>query len=72
MVAVDVTVEECREVLRRFMLAPVSLSTLQPVLELGAKLNPDIETCSDCRTVIRPPACGPLCRGCRDRVFVQR
>jgi hypothetical protein len=68
-VAADVSIREAAEVLRRFLQAEISLSSLQPVLELAAKLNPDLETCEQCFRVVRPPASGRICRRCRERLL---
>lgn len=72
---VDVGAELARiaGILRAFLLAPVSASTLQPVLDLASELNPDLDLalcCSWCGAMIRGgkrPASHGMCGRCSDK-----
>lgn len=67
-----ITIEAVAEVLRVFMLSEISASSLQPVLELGALLNPDLRLCDSCRRPLRTPEFGPRCRRCVGETFNRR
>lgn len=73
-----VTIKHVAEVLRTFTLAPISASSLQPVLDLAGELNPDLAlavVCGWCQltmTAGRYPASHGICSTCQRRAFEER
>ena len=69
---------EVAAILRAFMLAEVSAATLQPIFELGARLNPDLQSgavCAWCGVLIRGgtrPMSHGICDPCAERAFNER
>lgn len=70
--------ERIRAVLRAFYSAELSASSVQPVLDLAAELNPDLQpekVCSWCKAVMREgpqPTTYGICAGCQDTAFSRR
>lgn len=77
-IAAAATLARVALILRTFSASPLSLSSVQPVLDLAAELNPDLDlarVCGWCGRMMRAgrtPASHGMCKACQDRAFNER